>query len=105
MQAATRGDGTSVDAGQSRPSDRAKIGGRTHRDLAIKVLPELPTRGQERVLRFEREAKLLASLNQSNIASHHFGLFKAVGPESSVRLSARCHSARPANARHVTSLI
>ena len=39
------------------------------RDVAIKVLPEQFSRDQERVARFEREAKLLASLNHPNIAS------------------------------------
>ena len=33
------------------------------RNVAIKVLPETMTRDPERVARFEREAKLLASLN------------------------------------------
>jgi len=39
------------------------------RKVAIKVLPESMTRDQERVVRFEREAKLLASLNHPNIAA------------------------------------
>src|SRR5215469_2319732 len=42
---------------------------RLGRDVAIKVLPEAFARDAERVARFEREAKLLASLNQRNIAS------------------------------------
>ena len=41
---------------------------RLGRDVAIKVLPESMARDQERILRFEREAKLLASLNHSSIA-------------------------------------
>ncbi len=41
------------------------------RQVAIKVLPELMTRDKERVARFEREAKLLASLNHPNIAAIH----------------------------------
>jgi eukaryotic-like serine/threonine-protein kinase len=41
------------------------------RNVAIKVLPELMTRDKERVARFEREAKLLASLNHPNIAAIH----------------------------------
>lgn len=41
------------------------------RDVAIKVLPEQLTRDAERVLRFEREAKLLASLNHTNVAAIH----------------------------------
>jgi serine/threonine protein kinase len=39
------------------------------RDVAIKVLPEDAVRNRERPGRFEREAKLLASLNHTNIAS------------------------------------
>jgi len=35
------------------------------RDVAIKVLPEAFARDKERLLRFEREAKLLASLNHT----------------------------------------
>jgi len=41
------------------------------RRVAIKVLPEIFSRDQERMARFEREAKLLASLNHPNIASIH----------------------------------
>jgi len=39
------------------------------RDVAIKVLPEAFARDAERMTRFEREAKVLASLNHPNIAS------------------------------------
>lgn len=39
------------------------------RDVAIKVLPEEFAKDADRVSRFQREAKLLASLNHSNIAS------------------------------------
>ncbi len=39
------------------------------RDVAIKVLPESMAHEEERRVRFEREAKLLASLNHSNIAA------------------------------------
>lgn len=38
------------------------------RDVAIKVLPEIVAFNPERMARFEREAKLLASLNHPNIA-------------------------------------
>ena len=38
------------------------------RDVAIKVLPEERAADEERVARFEREARLLASLNHPNIA-------------------------------------
>ncbi len=39
------------------------------REVAIKVLPEEFANDDERLARFEREAKLLASLNHPNIAS------------------------------------
>jgi Tol biopolymer transport system component len=42
---------------------------RLGRDVAVKVLPELFVRDAERMARFEREAKVLASLNHPNIAS------------------------------------
>jgi serine/threonine protein kinase/Tol biopolymer transport system component len=41
------------------------------RDVAIKVLPEEFAMDHDRVARFQREAKLLASLNHPNIASIH----------------------------------
>ena len=41
------------------------------RTVAIKVLPEEFAAHEERVARFEREAKVLASLNHPNIASIH----------------------------------
>jgi serine/threonine protein kinase len=39
------------------------------REVAIKVLPEALSAHPERLARFEREAKLLASLNHPNIAA------------------------------------
>jgi serine/threonine-protein kinase len=39
------------------------------RDVAIKVLPELLSKDEERLARFEREARVLASLNHPNIAA------------------------------------
>ncbi len=41
------------------------------RDVAIKVLPEAFAHDPERLSRFQREAKMLASLNHSNIATIH----------------------------------
>jgi serine/threonine protein kinase len=38
------------------------------RDVAIKVLPDTLSQDSERLARFEREAKMLASLNHPNIA-------------------------------------
>ena len=39
------------------------------RDVAIKVLPEAFARDAERMARFQREAKVLASLSHPNIAT------------------------------------
>ena len=44
---------------------------RLDRDVAIKVLPDGIARDPERVARFEREAKVLASLSHPNIAAIH----------------------------------
>src|SRR6202521_4007643 len=41
------------------------------RDVAIKVLPEAFAHDAERLSRFQREAKMLASLNHPNIATIH----------------------------------
>jgi len=41
------------------------------RDVAIKVLPEAFAHDAERMVRFQREAKVLASLNHPNIATIH----------------------------------
>jgi serine/threonine-protein kinase len=41
------------------------------REVAIKVLPEQVAQDRDRLARFEREAKLLASLNHQNIATLH----------------------------------
>jgi serine/threonine protein kinase len=40
-----------------------------NRDVALKILPEAFTRDHERMTRFDREAKLLASLNHSNVGA------------------------------------
>ncbi len=42
---------------------------RLHRDVALKVLPEAWARDADRMARFGREARLLASLNHPNIAA------------------------------------
>ena len=48
------------------------------RDVALKVLPEVFTADPDRLARFEREAKVLASLNHPNIG-HIYGLEEAEG--------------------------
>jgi eukaryotic-like serine/threonine-protein kinase len=50
------------------------------RDVAIKVLPEEFARDADRVARFQREAKLLASLNHPNIAAI-YGLEESGGTD------------------------
>ncbi len=47
-----------------------------NREVAIKVLPAEVAQDPERLSRFEREAKLLASLNHPNIA-HVYGFESA----------------------------
>ena len=47
---------------------RARVS-RLGRDVAIKILPPEFTRDPERLARFEREARLLATLNHPNIGA------------------------------------
>src|SRR5882672_5659588 len=56
---------------------------RLDRDVAIKILPETFAADPERVTRFQREAKVLASLNHPNIAIIH-GLEQAEGAHALV---------------------
>ena len=51
---------------------------RLDRDVAIKILPDVFARDPERLARFEREAKTLASLNHPNIG-HVYGLEESRG--------------------------
>lgn len=48
------------------------------RDVALKVLPDAFTSDPDRLARFEREAKVLASLNHPNIG-YIYGLEKSEG--------------------------
>ena len=48
------------------------------REVALKALPEEFAQNRERLARFEREAKLLASLNHPNIATI-YGLEESEG--------------------------
>jgi eukaryotic-like serine/threonine-protein kinase len=56
---------------------------RLQRDVAIKVLPEALADDTERLARFEREARTLASLNHPNIAQIH-GLEESDGTKALV---------------------
>ncbi len=53
------------------------------RDVALKVLPDAFTSDPDRLARFEREAKVLASLNHPNIG-HIYGLEEAEGTKALV---------------------
>ena len=57
--------------------DHARHGaedGKLGRDVAIKILPEAFVADPERLARFEREARVLASLDHPSIAGiHEFG--------------------------------
>ena len=53
------------------------------RDVALKVLPQAFTDDPDRLARFEREAKVLASLNHPNIG-HIYGLEEAEGQNALV---------------------
>ena len=53
--------------GEVYQAEDTKLG----REVAIKVLPEAVAQDPERLARFEREAKVLASLNHPNIAGIH----------------------------------
>ena len=56
---------------------------RLDRDVALKVLPEAFTADPDRLARFEREARVLASLNHPNIAQIH-GIEEADGTRALV---------------------
>jgi len=71
------------------------------RDVALKVLPEDFATDRDRLARFEREAKLLASLNHANIAAiygledegdQRFIVMEVVEGESLAEMIARCGS-------------
>jgi serine/threonine protein kinase len=63
------------------------------RDVAVKVLPAALARDPERLARFEREAKVLASLNHPNIAQI-YGLQEAAGIQALILRSLGARRAR-----------
>ena len=64
------------------------------RDVALKVLPQAFTDDPDRLARFEREAKVLASLNHPNIAAIH-GLEESDGVRALVLHNSRVRAAPP----------
>ena len=70
------------------------------REVAIKTLPEEFAKYEERLARFAREAKLLASLNHPNIATIH-GLEDDNGTRFLARSSARLASAADRESRTI----
>lgn len=73
------------------------------RDVAIKFLPESFTADPVRLMRFEREARLLASLSHPNIAAIYgleelkgtpFLMSRGVVSEGTIRRSARSSKSR-----------
>ena len=65
------------------------------RDVALKVLPQAFTDDPDRLARFEREAKVLASLNHPNIG-HIYGLEEArpIDPSTGSGRTTETHSVR-----------
>ena len=59
-------DVTAIDYPANRPIDYRD---HSHRDVAIKILPEEFSQDKQRLDRFQREARLLAQLNHANIAT------------------------------------
>jgi serine/threonine protein kinase len=83
---------------------------RLHRDVALKVLPELFAADPDRLARFKREAQLLASLNHPHIAAiygfedagtHALILELVEGPTLADRIAQGCpsRSTRPSRLR------
>ena len=63
---------------------------RLGREVALKVLPQDLLDDEERRIRFEREAKLLAALNHPNIAAIHS--FEEIPVSSSSSCRSPCSS-------------
>ena len=72
---------------------------RLGRDVAIKILPQAFTADPDRLARFEREARVLASLNHPNIAAI-YGLEEADGLRGT---GARAGGGRDARRAHAVS--
>src|SRR3954467_7997832 len=57
--------------------------GKLHRDVALKILPGRFISDSDRLVRFKREARVLASLNHPNIAAI-YGLEESAGVQALV---------------------
>ena len=68
------------------------------RSVAIKLLPEAFAQDHERAARFEREARVLASLNHPNIAAIH-GIEESGGRKSTSGRLPRQTAQRPGSGR------
>ena len=77
---------------------------RLGREVALKVLPAEFASDDERLARFEREAKVLASLNHPNIA-HLYGLESAGPSLSEAGAEAEAGAAAPGRAGDLASSI
>ena len=84
------------------------------RDVALKVLPDLFADDPERLARFQREARVLASLNHPNIATlygseEHEGIryleMELVEDPTLARHCSRCNSKRRENSMRWQSLL
>jgi len=74
-----------------------------NRDVALKILPDAFAADPDRLARFEREAKVLASLNHPNIATI-YGIeesesTRAHGPSQRAGLALALHDARAVHHR------
>ena len=72
--------------------------GKLGQDVAIKVFSDEFAENEERLARFEREAKLLAQLNHSNIATLH-GLERIAASPGNSRSTCPLFEARAAGGR------
>ena len=66
------------------------------REVALKILPDAFAADPDRLARFEREARVLASLNHPNIGSIYW-LEEAEGDDSSHGASVSFHSSVPSS--------
>ena len=90
-----RGQGPGARVGQTLSHYRitASLGEGGMGEVALKLLPSAFASDPERLARFEREAKVLASLNHSCIA-HVYGFERATLEDGSTKCSPASRSSR-----------